>query len=71
MSTSSGVNYPDFKTIRMDTYIGQTNHGDAAEAINILPAIVGASLAGVNKTTYLFQIVGGQVPVYFHGTFLC
>ena len=43
ISTSDGVNYPALKTIRMDTYVGQFNHGNVAEAINILPAIVGAT----------------------------
>jgi len=53
ISTSNGINYPTLKTIRMDTYIGQSNHGDVVEAINIMPAIVGASLVGVDKTTHL------------------
>ncbi|MFA5045785.1 MAG: hypothetical protein WC542_07635, partial [Paludibacter sp.] len=53
ISTSNGINYPTLKTIRMDTYVGQTDHGNVAEAINILPAIVGASLVGVDKTTHL------------------
>ena len=53
ISTASGINYPALKTIRMDTYIGQTDHGRVAEAINILPAIVGATLVGVDKTTQL------------------
>ena len=53
ISTSNGINYPALKTIRMDTYIGQTDHGRVAEAINILPAVVGASLVGVDKTTQL------------------
>jgi len=53
ISTSNGINYPALKTIRMDTYIGQSNHGEVAEAINIMPAIVGASLVGVDKITHL------------------
>lgn len=53
ISTSNGVNYPEIKTIRMDTYVGQSNHGLVAEAINILPAVVGATLIGVDKTTQL------------------
>jgi hypothetical protein len=50
ISTSNGVNYPSLKTILMDSYVGQSDHGKVAEAINILPAIVGASLVGVDKT---------------------
>lgn len=53
ISTSDGVNYPALKTIRMDTYVGQSNHGNVAEAINILPAIVGATLVGVDKTSHM------------------
>jgi len=53
ISTSNGINYPALKTIRMDTYIGQTDHGRVAEAVNILPAVVGASLVGVDKTNQL------------------
>jgi len=53
ISTSNGINYPDVKTIRMDTYVGQSDHGNAAEAINIIPAVVGASLVGIDKTSHL------------------
>jgi hypothetical protein len=53
ISTSNGVNYPAIKDIQMDTYVGQADHGNVAEAINILPAIVGASLVGVDKTIQL------------------
>jgi len=53
ISTSDGINYPNLKTIRMDTYVGSTDHGNTAEAINILPAVVGATLVGVDKTTHL------------------
>ena len=50
ISTSNGINYPALKTIRLDSYVGQSDHGQVAEAINILPAVVGASLVGVDKT---------------------
>ncbi len=46
-----GINYPEITPIYMDTYVGTNTHGKQAEAINILPAIVGASLAGIDKTT--------------------
>lgn len=49
---AEGINYPSIQPIWMDTYVGQKNHGQVAEAINILPAIVGASLAGVDKTNH-------------------
>ena len=53
INPDSGTNYPEINQIRMDTYVGQQNHGQVAEAINIIPAIVGASLLGRNKTEYL------------------
>jgi PKD repeat protein len=53
ISTSNGINYPVINPIRMDTYVGQSDHGMVAEAINILPAVVGATLVGVDKTMQL------------------
>jgi PKD repeat protein len=50
ISNSSGVNYPEILTIKMDTYVGQSNHGNVAEAINIIPAVVGATLCGIDKS---------------------
>ena len=52
ISTTSGINYPTVQDIKMDTYVGQKDHGKVAEAINIIPAIVGASLVGVDKTNH-------------------
>jgi hypothetical protein len=45
----AGVNYPSLQPILLDTYIGSTSTNQA-EAINIIPAIVGASLAGIDKS---------------------
>jgi hypothetical protein len=45
---SSGRNFPMLVTIQMDTYVGTTSETQA-EAINIIPSIVGASLAGIDK----------------------
>jgi hypothetical protein len=50
VSAGAGVNYPDVENIRMDTYVGHNSHGRSAEAIAIMPAVVGASLLGVDKT---------------------
>ena len=52
VSPGTGVNYPGTDQIRLDTYVGSNSHGTQAEAINILPAIVGASLVGVDKTDH-------------------
>ena len=34
----------------MDSYVGTVNHLNQAEAINIFPAIIGATLAGIDKS---------------------
>lgn len=47
---SSGVNYPSLQPILLDSYVGINNRGSEAEAINIIPAVVGASLVGIDKT---------------------
>ena len=52
INNSAGVNYPEINHIRLDTYAGQKSHGNTAEAINIIPAIVGASLVGRDKTLH-------------------
>lgn len=43
-------NYADNTPVFLDSYVGANNHLRQAEAINILPAIVGASLVGVDKS---------------------
>lgn len=48
--TPGQFNYPGNVPIFMDTYVGGDNHLNVAEAINILPAIVGASLVGIDKS---------------------
>lgn len=53
ISSSNGINYPEIRAIKMDTYVGQSAHGNVAEAINIIPAIVGATLVGIDKTNNL------------------
>lgn len=53
INTGFGVNYPSVQNIKMDTYVGQKDHGNVAESINIIPAIVGASLVGIDKTNHL------------------
>jgi len=47
---SNGVNYPSLQPILLDSYVGVNGSGNEAEAINIIPAVVGASLVGVDKT---------------------
>jgi hypothetical protein len=45
---SQGINYPSLQPILLDSYVG--NGGNQAEAINIIPSLVGASLVGINKS---------------------
>ena len=48
--TEGQFNYPNNTPIFLDSYVGTGNHLNQAEAINILPAIIGASLAGIDKS---------------------
>jgi hypothetical protein len=50
----SGVNYPQNKTIKLNTYIG-TNSPSGSEAINVLPSLVGATLVGNDKSNQFGQ----------------
>jgi hypothetical protein len=43
------INYPNHNSFGLQSYVG-TIYPESAEAINILPAIIGASLNGVNKS---------------------
>jgi len=46
----SGVNYPSLQPILLDSYVGSASTGNQAEAINIIPSVVGGSLAGIDKS---------------------
>jgi Concanavalin A-like lectin/glucanases superfamily/Secretion system C-terminal sorting domain len=50
IGTAGEFNYPNIKPLFLDSYVGAGDHSNEAEAINILPAIVGASLAGIDKS---------------------
>jgi len=45
----SGVNYPEHGSFGLHSYVG-TRAPRSAEAINVLPAVIGASLVGVDKS---------------------
>jgi hypothetical protein len=45
---ASGTNYPALHPVLLDTYVGSP--GNPAEAINIVPSIVGATLVGIDKS---------------------
>ncbi len=50
LGTQGQFNYADNTPFFLDTYVGSVDHSNQAEAINILPAIVGASLVGIDKS---------------------
>ena len=47
--TPSGYNYPQRPTFGLDTYVGTFSNNNG-EGINVLPSLVSASLAGIDKT---------------------
>ena len=70
-------NYADNTPLFLDSYVGADDHLNQAEAINILPAIVGATLAGMDKSNQngmdwvtmsrdFFNLKNGQ-NVYLNG----
>lgn len=50
LGTVGQFNYADNTPIFLDSYVGTNSHLNQAEAINIMPAIVGASLTGIDKS---------------------
>ena len=50
LGTQGQFNYDDNTPLFLDSYVGVDDHLNQAEAINIMPAIVGASLAGIDKS---------------------
>jgi hypothetical protein len=47
---STSINYPGLQPILLESYIG--GNDNSAEAINIIPSIVGATLVGKDKSTW-------------------
>lgn len=43
-------NYPDNQAILLDTYVGSKYHHNQGEAINIMPALISATLVGIDKS---------------------
>ncbi len=75
--TLGQFNYPDNIPLFLDSYVGADDHLNQAEAINIMPAIIGASLAGIDKSNQngmnwvamskdFFNLKNGQ-NVYLNG----
>lgn len=77
LGTPGQFNYADNTPLFLDSYIGTNDHLNQAEAINIMPAIIGASLTGIDKsnqngmnwvakTKDFFNLKNGQ-NVYLNG----
>ena len=50
LGTTGQFNYADNTPLFLDSYVGAASHSNQAEGINIMPAIVGASLTGIDKS---------------------
>ena len=50
LGTQGQYNYSDNAPLFLDSYVGADDHSNQAEAINIMPAVVGASLSGIDKS---------------------
>jgi len=50
LGTQGQFNYADNTPLFLDSYVGSVDHSNQAEAINVIPAIVGASLVGIDKS---------------------
>jgi len=50
LGTQGQFNYEDNIALFLDSYVGADDHSNQAEAINIIPAVVGASLVGIDKS---------------------
>ncbi len=50
LGTAGQFNYPGNIPLFLDSYVGADDHLNQAEAINIMPAIIGASLTGIDKS---------------------
>ncbi|MBK6964982.1 MAG: T9SS type A sorting domain-containing protein [Bacteroidales bacterium] len=77
LGTIGQFNYPDNIPIFLDSYVGADGHLNQAEAINIMPAIIGGSLVGIDKSNQngmnwvamskdFFNLENGQ-NVYLNG----
>jgi len=50
LGTLGQFNYSDNISFFMDSYVGSDDHLSHAEAINLMPTIIGASLCGIDKS---------------------
>lgn len=59
------VNYPDFASFGLHTAVG-TNYPTSGEAINVIPAVVGATLVGIDKSDQFTENWAVMIQEYFN-----
>ena len=59
------VNYPDFVSFGLHTAVG-TSYPTSGEAINVIPAVVGATLAGIDKSDQFDENWAMMIQEYFN-----
>lgn len=59
------VNYPEFASFGLHTAVG-TNHPTSGEAINVIPAVVGATLVGIDKSDQFDENWAMMIQEYFN-----
>lgn len=59
----TGQNYPEYKSLYLDTYVGWGSHGQGSEAINAIPAVVSAYLTG-NEGRSSFHLAEGVLDFF-------
>src|SRR5512145_2140854 len=50
IGTLGQFNYADNTPLFLDSYVGSGDHLNQAEAINLIPSIIGATLTGIDKS---------------------
>ncbi len=61
----TSVNYPEHPSFGLHTAIG-TNYPTSGEAINVIPAVVGATLAGIDKSDQFEENWAMMIQEYFN-----
>ena len=61
----TSINYPEHSSFGLHTAIG-TSDPESGEAINVLPAVIGASLVGINKSKQFGQNWALMCEEYFN-----
>lgn len=59
------INYPEFPSFGLHTAVG-TNSPTSGEAINVIPAVIGATLVGIDKSDQFGSNWASMVREYFN-----